>query len=54
MDEAFQVKEERAQKNLKWKHPYENFTTKVRFVEPLYVRVFKKLNNKNSTSLYCS
>ena len=54
MDEVFQVKEEKSQKNLKKEHHYENFTTKARFVELLYVCVFKKLNNKTSTSLYCS
>ena len=54
MDEAFKKKKERAQKNLKNKHPYENFTTKVRFIEPFYVCVFKKLYNNTIASIYCS
>ena len=39
MDPIFLVEEERAQKNLQKKHRYENFTTKVRFVETLYTKL---------------
>ena len=38
MDPVFLVKDEKAPKNLQKKHPYENFTKKVKFVETVYIR----------------
>ena len=38
MDPIFLVKDEKSQKNLETKHPYENFTARVRFGEPLLTK----------------